>query len=219
MAGVVSAGCLTPHGSAKGAPPTAVAPLPDGARIIWDGVATPRYQLTRMGPTRPWDGVGGWAACEFKFGCQARFNVGEGIGVAGGPGLQLHGEGPGWIGGGWNWAQWRGSGSFDLTRFTKLSLQVRLKALVGTATQLAGLQIALASKNSDVASPSVQLRDYEPSVLDGRWHQVIVPLSAFTPAGARSGFDLSEAWELRISTWSAGSSRFDLYLDQILALP
>ncbi len=216
VAVAASGGCLRPPASATGVRGVPVEPLPEGAVVLWDGVATPRYQLARGGP-RPWEGGGGWAACEAKPACQASFVVSEGTGVAGGRGLQLHGEGAGWVGGGWNWTKWRGYASNDLSRFGKLSLQIRVRAASATPTDLSGPQIALASKNSEQASTSVRLRTYAPALLDGRWHKISVPLSAFATSGAGPGFDLAEAWELRISMWSSGPKRFDIYLDQVIA--
>jgi hypothetical protein len=129
--------------------------------------------------------------------------------------LKFHGEGPGWIGGAWNWASWRPELARDLTPFTNLTFQIRFEGSADAASKRSGLTVALSCDGKDQTSTAVQIEDYGSSLLDGHWHKITVPLSALTRGMAGRKVDLSAVQELRISTWSPRSRSFDVCLDQI----
>jgi hypothetical protein len=171
-------------------------------------------------PPRPWSGGGFWASCDVKPECQATFGVVERAGSEGNRALKFHGEGRGWLGAGFNWTSWRSDLARDVTPFTKLMLRVRVQLPTGAISGLPALSVALASSARDgQTSAAARMHDYEPAVLDGTWHQVTIPLSALTTGDAGPAFDLSATSELRISTWSPGPERFDIYLDHIAVEP
>ena len=208
-------GCLTPHTSARSTQPAADPPGWDEAAIVWDGARTPRYQLSRMS-ARPWNGGAGWASCDSRPSCPATFALAESVGFEGGRGLRFHGEGPGWVGGGWNWANWRPEMARDFTSYTRLGFQIRVQS-ADTASHLESLAVALASPSSDQSSVSVRIQDYEPAFMDGRWHRVTIPLASLATTKTGTQFDLSTTWELRISARSADPNQFDILLDRIAA--
>jgi len=171
-------------------------------------------------PPRPWSGGGFWASCDAKPDCQATFGVVERAGADGNRALRFHGEGRGWLGGGFNWTSWRPDLARDFTRFTKLTFRIRVQPPTAATSGPAALSVALASSGRDgQTSATAKMHDYEPAVLDGTWHRVTIPLSALTTRDAGPAFDLSASTELRISTWSPGPKHFDVYLDQISVEP
>ncbi len=166
-----------------------------------------------------WDGEGngasakGWADCDKKPGCQGTLAPAPGKGVKDSTALHLHGEGPGWIGGGWNFFGWYPEDAgVDISRYGKLTFSVKV---VAESEELApdpgAVNVGLRCSRTKKDSNAVPLKNYEPKLLDGQWHQLSIPLGEFT----KEEFDPKSTWEFVVSTWAGNPKKFDIYFDDI----
>src|SRR5450432_663452 len=118
--------CIGPTGgppAAPGAPPAGAggtsAPSvgADDKALVWNG-----------------EGVGSsaksWTGCGKKdIPCKVTLTAVPGAGHNGSTGLRFHGEGPEWLGGGWNWfGWWPANGGSDVTAYKNLSLWFKAEA-------------------------------------------------------------------------------------------
>ena len=161
-------------------------------------------------------GAQGWESCDKKPNCVAKVGPESGAGVNGSTGLKLHGEGPGFIGMGWNLFGWYPeTAGVDLTPYTHLAFQIRVDAKSpGDAPEPGAVTVLLGCSHNKNDSASVPVERYAKGFTDGKWHKVVIPVSAFTKG---SKFDLASFWEFRIATWSAAPHHFDIYVDDITA--
>jgi mono/diheme cytochrome c family protein len=166
-----------------------------------------------------WDGEGqgasakGWADCDKKPACKGTLSPAPGKGVKDSTALQLHGDGPGWIGGGWNFFGWYPEDAgVDISGFSKLTLSIKV---VAESEELApdpgAVTVGLRCSKTKKDSAAVALKNYEPKLLDGQWHQVSIPLGEFT----KEEFDPKSTWEFVVSTWAGNPKKFDIYFDDI----
>ena len=217
LASVSTAGCLCPPcPGAVAAGPAAVAAAPGAAAAVAPAASGSRLVL--------WDGDGeggaakGWDACDQKpgAGC-SKVGPAPGVGTNGSTGLQLHGEGPGFLGMGWNLFGWYPENAgYDMTPYSHLTFQIRVEAKSPeTAPEPGSVSVLLGcSKDKEKNSATVALEKYAKGFQDGKWHKVEIPISAFTK-GAGAGFDAQSLWEFRLATWSGTPRHFDIYLDDI----
>jgi hypothetical protein len=170
-----------------------------------------------------WDGEGagassqGWASCDKAPNCKSVLAKDEKGGADGTPGLKFHGEGPGWIGGGWNWFGWYPQNAgIDITPYTHLTFDIRVEPSTTpeTAVDPEAVSVALGCSASKEASADASVKRYEKDFADGKWHHVAVPLAALTK-GKGAAFDPKSAWEFRIFQWSATPRNFTIYVDRI----
>src|SRR6188508_1483570 len=126
-------GCLTPPcqcgpnaaapAAAGVAPSAAEAPAATAAAsgtggngILWDGDE---------------NGLGakGWQDCDKKPDCKVTLAAESGSGFNGSTGLKFHGEGPGWIGGGWNLFNWYPeTAGVDVSSYKVFAMRIRIEA-------------------------------------------------------------------------------------------
>jgi len=208
-----TAGCLCPPcpTAAGAAPVTAggglngpAAPVASGShQMLWDG-----------------EGAGscaqGWDNCaDPKNGC-SKVGPEPGAGVGGGTALKLHGDGPGFLGMGWNLFGWYPpNAGIDMTPYTHLTFQIRVDAKspeVAPDPASVGVLLGCSANKND--SATVPVERYAKGFGDGKWHKVEIPVTAFTK-GTGARFDPTSFWEFRIATWSASPRHFDIYLDDI----
>lgn len=209
-------GCLCPPCAAGAAAPTAAAsepaaapapvvsaPIAAGQRhVIWDGEESTAGQS--------------WASCDKEGECKATLMPAPAAGANGTSGLELHGEGPGWQGGGWNWFGWypENAGT-DLSGYDSLSFSVKVtSASANRSPNAGGISLAFGCSKDKKTSADAALGTYAPNAADGQWHAVSIPLEDFF-AGKGAECDARTAWELRVSSWSATPVNFDLVLDDI----
>jgi hypothetical protein len=194
------------------------------------GAASPAADQTagKSAPSGPlqdrlaiWDGdkVGagqGWADCDKKPGCKSAVAKASGAGMNGSAGLKFHGEGPGWIGMGWNWFGWYPeTAGTNISGYGNLTFQVRVESkspdtTVDPGSVSASLGCSKGKKNSADAA----LQKYTADFADGQWHKVAIPIADLT-SGAGAVFDPGSAWEFRLSEWSASPREFTIYVDDI----
>lgn len=170
-----------------------------------------------------WDGdrtggsAQGWADCDAKPGCKATVSVVDKEGVEGGKAVRFHGEGPKWIGMGWNWHGWwpKNAGT-DLTPYDTFTFSIRV--VVDDPKQApdpSGLSVALRCSNGEKNSANVTLEKYLKNPGDGKWHDVEIPLQEFYRGKEGQEFDPKSAWEINLSGWQNDPRKFDIYLDNV----
>lgn len=202
------AGAAAPAASAPAAAPAAAAPAAtpaaaNGREVIWDGEEVSRGQ--------------GWASCDKQAeGCKSALAPTPGEGANGSSGLKLHGEGPGWQGGGWNWfGWWPENAGTDLTAYDELAFSVKVTAAdKAKAPTPGGISLAFGCSLDKKNSSDAALGKYAANALDGAWHDVKIPLKDFF-SGKGAECDAHTAWEIRVSSWSGSPVNFDLVLDNI----
>lgn len=173
--------------------------------MIWDG-----------------DGAGGsadkWESCDQKPSCQSKVTVESGAGTNGSTALKFHGEGTGWIGMGWNLFGWYPENAgYDISQYSHLTFQVRVEGKTpGAPVDPGATAVLLGCSANKFDSADAPLDKFMKGYADGKWHKVMIPVSAFKK-GSGAKFDLHSFWEFRISTWSGNSRYFDIYIDDIAA--
>jgi hypothetical protein len=208
-----TAGCLCPPcpTAAGAAPVTAGGGLYGPAPAVAGG----SHQML-------WDGEGagsgaqGWDNCaDPKNGC-SKVGPAPGAGVGGSTALKLHGDGPGFLGMGWNLFGWYPpNAGIDMTPYSHLTFQIRVDAKspdVAPDPGSVGVLLGCSANKND--SATVPVERYAKGFGDGKWHKVEIPVTAFTK-GSGAKFDPTSFWEFRIATWSASPRHFDIYLDDI----
>jgi hypothetical protein len=216
-----SAGCLTPPppGAASAAAAPAAAPAPAANGGMAPAAAAP---TTGNGYEVIWDGDDvtrgkGWASCDKAAeGCKVALTPTPGEGASGTSGLKLHGEGPGWQGGGWNWfGWWPENAGTDLSVYDELAFSVKVTAAAkDKAPTPGGINLAFGCSLDKKTSENAALGKYAANALDGSWHEVKIPLKDFF-SGKGAECDPHTAWEIRVSSWSGTPVNFDLVLDNI----
>ncbi len=205
-----TAGCLCPPcPTAAGAAPATV-----GGAAAAESVATGSRKVL-------WDGDGngsgaqGWDACDPKSGC-SKVSPEPGAGVNNSTALKLHGDGPGFLGMGWNLFGWYpANAGYDMTPYTHLTFQIRVQPKsADTAPDPASVGVLLGCSANKKDSATVPVERYAKGFADGKWHKVEIPISAFTK-GPGAGFDPTSFWEFRVATWSASPRHFDIFIDDI----
>jgi photosystem II stability/assembly factor-like uncharacterized protein len=126
--------------------------------------------------------------------------------------LEFYGTGAGWIGGGWNWHGWYPENSGDdIRRYRNLSVWVKIVA----DGDIGSINFNLKSNNKAVLGDNLDIRDYCPNILDGAWHNVVIPLEDMAAASKDHNFDARGVWELGVGTWAPQARTFSIYIDEI----
>lgn len=169
-----------------------------------------------------WDGdkVGGsakeWVKCNMTGACKSTIKPAPGEGVNGTVGLEWHVEGKDWKGFGWNWfGWWPENAGTDVSQYKNLSFWIRVKsAAPEQAPDLKDLKVSLACSTGKRESEQVSLVGSVDNLSDGKWHEIIIPLSEFTK-GKGKDFDLTRAWEIRLGEYSMTPRNFEVFIDNI----
>ena len=214
------AGCLCPPCPAGAGATVAAAPV--AAQSKGAGPAAP-------GPTADrlviWNGdqVGAgqsWADCGKKeANCKSALVKASGAGFNGSAGLKWHGEGPEWMGAGWNWAGWYPPDTgTNIAGYANLTFQVKVDAKTPElAPDLDAIGIFLRCGNSKVKAcntATMSIHQYVADFADGQWHKATIPIAdMITGEGAQ--FDKSTAWEFDFTQWSGPPRDFNVYVDDI----
>ena len=174
-----------------------------GSRLpIWDGDNTG-------------GGAQGWDACDPKAGC-SKIGTAPGVGVNGSVAIKLHGEGPGYLGMGWNLFGWYPENAgIDMTPYSHLTFQIRVEGKsAALAPDPGSVGVLLGCSRNKKDSATVSVEKVAKGFHDGKWHKVSIPITMFTK-GSGAGFDPQSFWEFRIATWSGVPRNFDIFVDDI----
>lgn len=178
-------------------PPT-TAPSVVRPPVIAGGEVRPDLMLWD-GETR--GGGGGYGAGGFK----AEPDAGRGGGVGVRTAIAV-----GFANIGWNWHAWNpDDGGTDLREFQALTFWMRIDGANRPANASVGL--VSSPKSAQRRSALADVAKLVPDFADGKWHQVVVPMSAF--AGA--DFDPLKVWEINLKLTGSGTLDCTLALDEI----
>lgn len=178
-------------------------------------------------PTLIWDGedpavtAKGWASCEDKESCSASLNAKPGVGRNGTNGLEFVAKGKKWAGFGWNWfGWWPDTAGTDISTYKSLRFWLKVSAEAGKRKQiLDALRVTLhgSSKGGKDTTAAVPVGDYAPTLLDGEWHEIVVPLEPLL-RGEGETFDSEKTWEIDFGAWTMEECEYTLALDEIAFL-
>ena len=149
-------------------------------------------------------------------GCKSTVVKAAGAGANGSAGLKFHGEGPGWIGMGWNWFGWYpDTAGTDISPYANLTFQIRVEGKSpDTAVDPAAVTALLACSKGKKGTADATVQKYTADFADGQWHKVSIPIADLM-SGAGAAFDPGTAWEFRLGAWSATPRDFTMYVDDI----
>jgi hypothetical protein len=127
---------------------------------------------------------------------------------AGKAALRFHAENAAGAGSGWNWAAWfPADGGTDISGMQKLVFALKVS---GTMLPTM-LKVRLACSTNKATTKDIDIAPYCQRWNDGKWHDVVIPLSAMGDAG---GFDSKKVWELGLALEGAPINA-DIYIDEI----
>ncbi|MBA3700972.1 MAG: hypothetical protein H0W78_19150 [Planctomycetes bacterium] len=123
-------------------------------------------------------------------------------------GLAMHIEGVANGGFGWNWFGWfpKEAGS-DVSAYEALVFSIR----VDGAAKPTALRVQVKS-NDNKGTAEVDLVPLYPSICDGRWHEVSVPLTTLRAGGQ---FNPATAWELAFNVSAPTAMTCDINVDEV----
>ncbi|MGB8355995.1 MAG: glycoside hydrolase family 44 protein [Chthoniobacteraceae bacterium] len=124
--------------------------------------------------------------------------------------LELHGEGSASIGGGWNWFGWYpDDAGTDTTNFQNFTFWMKVEG--DTKPESLILELNSSSKKT---TKSVNIASYCDDLMDGEWHDVVIPLRDIYK-DADPDFDPKKVWMANFNTWSPTERNFSIYIDDI----
>lgn len=127
--------------------------------------------------------------------------------------IEFQAEGRGWIGAGWNWTGWSPNASrVDLRNYNKLRLSVRVWS---RGEALDDIRIGLCSPGTREPAGLVSARQHSRDALDGRWHELELPIAGLLRHSPGKGFDPAQAFELVLHTYGGKDRTFAVLIDHI----
>ena len=207
-----------------------------------EGVEAPAAKVVKAksGPpvTIVWDGdeyglsAQNWVNCnDTKGGCKAVISAVDGAGRNDSVGLKFHAEGKDWIGYGWNWVGWYPvDAGIDATKYKncvfwiKVETKVKAKKKKGSGPQVQPLPAAsditftLVSgdgKGGGNPGGAANPAAYCDNMLDGKWHEIVIPMSVFVKGDKSGKFNPKQVWEFDVGEWSMVPRNFDVYIDDV----
>ena len=122
--------------------------------------------------------------------------------------VEFHGEGSGWMGIGWNWfGWWPQDGGTDISRYTTLRFWAKV-----SGDKKPPQLTALLTSNDKKATQPADLLKYCPELLDGKWHEVVIPIQDMDTKGE---LNKAKVWEILFGAWTQDAVNFNLYVDEI----
>lgn len=202
-------GCVCPPcpGAATGGEAAAVPVLAAGTRlVVWDGDG---------------NGIEGgksWADCDTKPECVASVTPTKGVGRDGTTGLVYRAKGPQWSGFGWNWFGWYPeTAGTDIRGYDRVRFWLKVEAKSPELAPEAGsLAFTLGCSKGKKNSASATVSKYADSLLDGEWHEVVIPLADLYIGKEGAEFDPGSAWEFRLSSWNPTLRDFSVIVDDVV---
>ena len=173
----------------KQPPATATATAPADL-VVWDG------ETHKIG--------GGWVDHKDKETIKSQ----DAQAHSGKTAVEFTGDGDKWHGCGWNWTMWKAAAATDVTPYANLVFWAKATG----ETKPAGLRISLSSVNGKMTA-QVDAVKYCPQLLDGQWHQVVIPLKDMT--AGHDDFDPKKVWEIQLGNWNQTPVKFSVFLDDL----
>jgi hypothetical protein len=123
-------------------------------------------------------------------------------------GLAMHVEGVPTMGFGWNWFGWfPKEAASDISAMRTLVFAIR----VDGASKPTAVRVQVKS-NDNQGSAEVDLLPLYPTLCDGKWHEIAVPLATLQASGK---LDATKAWELAFALSAPAAITCDVSIDEI----
>lgn len=123
--------------------------------------------------------------------------------------LKLHAAGGNAATFGWNWCSWFPSDSgTDISGMKTLLLAMRIDG----ASKPDSVRIVLQCSSTKKPSKEAVLVTIVPTLADGAWHEVAVPLAELIDG---TEFDAKKAWEFDLSVSGKAALDTDVYIDEV----
>ncbi|HEX3133689.1 MAG TPA: hypothetical protein VHX44_08910, partial [Planctomycetota bacterium] len=198
---------------------TALPQLPAGTVVAQPPTAPPvsASEAVRRPDLIIWDGEGANGGAGFKGfgnGGQSPLDIAPGQGHAG-AGLRARLGGGNAANVGWNWYAWLpDTAGTDLSGFAALTMWLRFTG--PAAPQQVVMRLSCSPREPVRRTVDLNLVARQPGLLDGAWHQVIVPMAELVPQG--QDFDRTKVWEVSFDITSAVTMNGSFDVDEIGAL-
>lgn len=129
--------------------------------------------------------------------------------------LAFTGDGAAWLGFGFNLAGWWPPDAVhDISNYRNLSFWIRIEAAPGKFPNKPNVHLtgpATAEQPKGLESNTVDIENYAPGIMDGKWHEVVIPLKHLLS----KKFDGSKVWEFSVGTWAQDRRSFTIWFDEI----
>jgi hypothetical protein len=123
--------------------------------------------------------------------------------------LHFHADGGAWMGFGWNVSGfWPPEAAYDCSNYKNLSFWVKVDAGPGKLPNHPTITLGSSNKQK---SNEVAIEDYAPGIMDGKWHEVVIPIKHLM----NKLIDPTHVWEFGVGEWSGDQRSFDMYFDEI----
>ncbi len=132
--------------------------------------------------------------------------------IAGKKTVEFHGKGTGWMGCGWNWFGWypEDAGT-DVSHYKNLRFWAKLtgdkKPVLLSATLVAN-----ETDKDKKASEACSLFKYCAGLSDGKWHEIVIPISDLY---VKKDVNRTKVWEMMLGCWTDDEVNFTLFVDEI----
>ncbi len=164
-----------------------------------------------------WDGEGAKGGAGYKgfgSGGQSPLEVAPGQGRLG-AGLRARLGGGNGANVGWNWHSWASDDAgTDLRGFAAITMWVRFTG--GAAPRKMVMRLSCSPREPVRRTVDIELVARQPRLMDGAWHQVVVPLAELAPQGHQ--FDRAKAWEVSFDISSTANMEGSIDIDEIGAV-
>ena len=198
---------------------TPAAPVPVVRTPAKVGTAKPALAAPLSVPTAPtdaktlivWDGEthavgGGWADHKTTDRVEAR----QGEAHSGNTAVAFEVHGAEYHGFGWNWCGFDTSeASADVSAYQNMSFWMKITG----STKPSQIKIRLTSPGGAKASTTVDAMGYCPTLTDGQWHQVTIPMHDLQ--GEKNALDPHKVWEIDLATWNEHAVDCTFWLDDL----
>ena len=122
--------------------------------------------------------------------------------------MEFHAAGHDYMGAGWNWMGFDPpDAGTDISAYKNL----RFWAKVSGDKKPSQLSVAIKS-NDKSATEADDMLQRCPSLLDGKWHELVIPINDLD---SKNVLNKDKAWELQFNTWSQEDIDFSLFVDEI----
>ena len=125
---------------------------------------------------------------------------------------RVPGKGTGWMGCGWNWFGWypEDAGT-DVSHYKNLRFWAKLtgdkKPVLLSATLVAN-----ETEKDKKASEACSLFKYCAGLSDGKWHEIVIPISDLY---VKKDVNRTKVWEMMLGCWTEDEVNFTLFVDEI----
>jgi hypothetical protein len=126
--------------------------------------------------------------------------------------MLFHSKSAGWTGGGWNWCGWNPADpGVDATKYSTMAVWIKAD---WKGAKPDNVWMKLVCSHFKKESTNVDMLKFEPALLNGAWHQVVIPVTEFS-LDATKQFDPAKLWQIEIHTFTKEEHDFNIYVDEV----